>query len=446
MRVALVNPRWQEGGGPVYNRLWPPLSLAVTAAMLEDDGHDVEVVDANALGIGNGELLERLKGVDKAFLTSSTLDKWVCPNLGLEPFVQAASVARQVVPQVYGLGVHGTVRPRHVLELANVDAVVCGEPELTVQDLCRYEDLHQVRGVAFMRDGDLVTTPAREPADVNAFPMPALHLLSLERYRYEILGRRLVLLEGSRGCPFSCTFCLKVMYGSGYRRKSAERLLEEVAVAVEHFDARSIYFMDIEFTLNRQLVETVSRWLRDRHPDVRWCCQTRVDRVDPDLLQLMSASGCRLIHFGLESGSPRLLERMQKRVTVEDMERAVRWARQAGIRSACFFLLGLPDEGPEDVEMTIALARRLRPDYVSFHVAVPYPGTALYDEVREQLPPEVLFPDATPTLPVAELQRLQRKALLGHYLRPGYLARALVRGELWGLLDKVAILRQYVRW
>lgn len=421
-----------------------PLSLAVTAALLEGDGHDVQVVDANALGLDDATLRDRLKGSDKVFVTSSTLDKWVCPNLGLSPFVQAVSVAGQVAPQVYGMGVHGTVRPGEVLRLAGLDAVVCGEPELTVKELCNEEDLGSIAGLAYLTDDEVVVTPVRAPADINAFPLPALHLLPLEAYRYEILGNRLVLLEGSRGCPYSCTFCLKVMYGRGYRRKEPDRLLRELDVALGSFGARSIYFMDIEFTLNRSLVEEVCHFLMQRRRRIVWCCQTRVDRVDPDLLQMMRASGCTLIHFGLESGSPRLLQRIGKGLDVEAMERAVRWTRNAHIRSACFFLLGLPGEEPEDVDMTLALARRLDPDYVSFHLAIPYPGTALYDEVRDSLDDAALFPESTGSLPVAELRSLQRRALLSHYLRPSYLARAVLRGDLRGIVGKVGVLRQYV--
>ncbi len=446
MRVALVNPRWQERGGPVYNRLWMPLSLAVTAALLESDGHDVRVVDANALGLDHAGLRGLLRGTDKAFVTSSTLDKWVCPNLELTPFIGAISVARDVVPQVYGMGVHGTVRPREILQSAEVDAVVRGEPELTVRELCREEALDSIPGVAYLGDGGVITTPARPEADINTFPAPALHLLPLELYRYEILGKRLVLLEGSRGCPFSCSFCLKVMYGRGYRRKQPERLLRELEIALDSFDARSVYFMDIEFTMNRSLVEAVCEFLKRYPRRVAWCCQTRVDRVDGELLRLMRASGCTLIHYGLESGSPRLLERISKQVTVEAMERAVRLTREARIRSACFFLLGLPGEEPEDVEMTLKLARRLRADYVSFHVAVPYPGTALYDEVRDSLDDREAFPTSTGRVPEAELRSLQRRALLAHYLRPSYMLRALMRGDLRDVSSKLGILRQYVRW
>ncbi len=446
MRVSLVNPRWQERGGPVYSRLWMPLSLAVTAALLEQDGHDVQVIDAHALGLEDGALRERLKGSDKVFVTSSTLDKWVCPNLDLSPFVRAASLAGEVAPQVYGMGVHGTVRPREVLQITQLDAVVCGEPELTVRELCREEDLGSIPGVAYLSSGDLIVSPPRAAADINLFPLPALHLLPLEVYRYEILGERLVLLEGSRGCPYSCTFCLKVMYGNGYRRKRPDRLLRELEVAIGTFGARSIYFMDIEFTLNRALVEEVCRFLMRGTRRVVWCCQTRVDHVDPDLLKMMRASGCALVHFGIESGSPSLLERTRKRVDIEAMELAVRWAREARIRTACFFLLGLPGERPEDVDMTLALARRLRPDYVSFHVAVPYPGTTLYDEVQDSLGDDAVFPESTGILPQDQLRSLQRRALLSHYLRPSYVARAVLRGDLRGALGKVGILRQYLRW
>ncbi len=446
MRVTLVNPRWSGGRklrGPVYNRFWPPLSLATAAAMIRDAGEEVCIVDANAEGIPPESLASRISG-DIAFVTSSTLDKWVCPNTELEPFLAAVEATTRLVPRVVVVGVHGTVRPAEMLRATGAYAVVLGEPELTMRDLARGVPREVTPGVAYLEGDRLVVTEPRPLADLATFPVPAMDLLPIERYRYEVLGDRLMLLETTRGCPHACRFCLRAMYGGrAFRKKPVEHVRREIREAVKVRGVRSIYFIDIEFTIDRSNALAVCDCLEDVGEGIPWCCQTRADSLDQALLHRMRQAGCRLVHFGVESGSDRVLARIGKGETVETIRAGVRMAQDAGLDTACFFMFGFPGETEEDMEATVRFALELAPTYASFHVLEPYPGTPLAEEARERIAGE-FFP-YTYDFPGVDLKAVQRRALLRYYVRPRYVLSRLRRGSLRSLARQIAIFADYLR-
>ena len=221
-----------------------------------------------------------------------------------------------------------------MLDLTGVNGVIRGEPESTVGDLAAGCDWLATPGLTFRRDGQVVSTAERPPLDMTTLPLPALHLLDLRHYSYEILGPRFLVLEGSRGCPYPCTFCSRVIQGKPLRQKSVEQLGREVETAVRDFGVRNIYFIDLEFTALPELVRGLCEYLLARKIRVRWCCQTRTDKIDEPLLRLMKRAGCRLIHFGVESGSPRIVEMTKKRVTIARQTEGVKLAAADWIGSA----------------------------------------------------------------------------------------------------------------
>jgi radical SAM superfamily enzyme YgiQ (UPF0313 family) len=263
---------------------------------------------------------------------------------------------------------------------------------------------------------------------MTGLPTPAFHLLDLRNYNYEILGSRFLVLEGSRGCPYPCTFCSRIIQGKPLRQKTVEQLGNEVETAVRKFGVRGIYFIDLEFTALPGLVAGLCEFLLARKVRVRWCCQTRTDKVDEPLLRLMKRAGCRLIHFGIESGSERIVELTKKRVSIATQIQGVRLARRVGMEVLCFFLLGYPGETEDEMRATIRLARQLNPTYASFHRISPYPGTPLYDQFaagRGELFPAFAGSDEDRR----RVDRLIREAIWSYYLRPGYVLSRLLRSS-----------------
>ncbi|MGR3318978.1 MAG: B12-binding domain-containing radical SAM protein [Candidatus Anammoxibacter sp.] len=474
MKVALINPDW--GGyvskkGSRYNRCWPPLSLLNCAALLEGEGIDVTLIDLRAGGSGKCGLQIPDHGMnpnanvrdhqskdlsmdsiselfDKIFVTSSPMDRWQCPNLEFDAFLEFLSQIDKT--KLFIMGVHGTILPEKILELTQARAVIRGEPEYTVLELCKVESMDGVEGVTFFeQNGSLASNNERPLIDLNDLPIPAFHLLDFNKYYYEILGDRLALFEGSRGCPSACIYCLKAMYGKGYRKKKSARLIDEVDHAIRQFKVKSGYFIDLEFTINRELVEDLCEHLIKHDYDFRWCCQTRADTVDTKLLVKMKKAGCRLIHYGVETGSDRVMKIIKKKINHSQIKEGIVETKKAGIEQACFFLFGFPSETEEDMIQTIEFAKRLNPTYASFHIVSPYPGTDLYNKTNElaelgegagscnchgnmttdyssgSLFPEYYANDHS----MAELKKMVKRAYREFYFRPGYVASRILNAS-----------------
>jgi len=302
MKVLLINPdlssapRWARR----YKRAWPPLDLLTSAALLREKGHAVALIDCRAHPVPLEDMRREAAAADLVVLHSSPLDRWQCPDLnwaGIKSLAEALPADKLILS-----GAHGTMRPEFVLQETGARAVIRGEPEAILSALVEAGGNRMgIEGLSYASDERLVHEPDAPPLDLDLLPLPAYDLIDLDHYGYELLGGRLALLEASRGCPFSCTFCLKVMYGSGIRRKSADRVMDEVGAVISR-GARSLYFMDLEFTLDREFVTNLCHRLIDLNTDLKWCCQTRADTVDIELVRLMKQAGCGLIHLGVETG------------------------------------------------------------------------------------------------------------------------------------------------
>ena len=428
MKVLLLKPCWPYPISPeesTYNRIWPPLSLAYSASLLEETGVSVEILDAHAERLEGNRMARRMEGFDKIFITSSDLDRWLCPNLNLTPVVEAAAAASRFCPEVFLMGQHGTVNPEGMLRLTQVKGVIRGEPEFTVRDLCLTDHLESVPGISYRSNGSIRTNPPRPLTPLDRLPLPALHRLPLKRYLYELLGDRFMLLETARGCPFHCTFCAKdPMYGPGLRRRPLEQVLKEIDAAVIDHGIRSIYFFDLEFLVDKRYVAQLCDALVQRRTPIRWCCQTRVTDVQEEILLKMKQAGCRLIHFGVESASPRILKGIRKEASPADAQRAVRLTRRAGIDSLCFFMLGFGGEHPQEMEETIRFAGQLNPTYASFHVVSPHDAIEPSSDGARGV---LALPRHDASFDPASKRRI-RRAVWKFYLNPARLFRRLLFG------------------
>lgn len=453
MKALLVNPfqvNLVQRKGRIYTRRWTPLDLANCAAMIEQDGVDVDVLDANALHLGPAEAAARAKGYDKIFLTSTSLDRWQCPHLDLEPFFESVRQLKPLAPELYVMGSHGTVKPAEILAETGATGVIRGEPELAVRDICRGAARSEVGSLTWSDGGETQQNPDQQPLKLDDLPLPAFGKLPMHRYNYEVLGDNFCLFEMSRGCASNCTFCLLETYGVGVRKKPAERVAAEVEHAVKEHGVRTAYFIDLEFTVLRKEVVKLCEWLIEAKLPFTWCCQTRFDLVDDELLALMKRAGCRLIHFGVEAGSDERLAETDKRITMAQIETGMAKVKKAGLESACFFILGFPGATEQDMADIKRFAHRLNPTYALFHVAAPYPGTRMYEAAKAN--PDVrfsddsLFPEAIEgPLTVADMKRMTRSAYLRYYTRPKYLLDRIAKGEFRALGTQLNLFWQFVR-
>jgi len=439
MRILLLKPSWPypvSKGESTYNRIFPPLSLMNCASLLESERHEVKILDAHADRLSLAKVLNRINEFDKIFITSSSLDRWQCPNIDIKPFLDIVKAIKNVNSSVYIMGYHGTVEPERILKITGAVAVIRGEPELTVKEICQNKNLIEIKGITFIQDNFLVSNKDREPLDIESLPIPAYHLIPVERYFYEILGDKFALFEMSRGCPYSCLFCSKIMYGDGFRQKKPEQINEELAVAIGKYGIKSGYFIDLEFSANGKSIDEVCNFLIKSRFNFRWCCQMRIDKVNEDMLQQMKKAGCRLLHFGIETGSDRTKEILDKNISLQEVRKKMSLVRKMGFETLLFFILGFPNESKEDMIKTMKYARELKPTYVTFHMLFPYQGSPLWEKEKEGA-----------LLQISDSSKLRRVILnffLKFYLRPWYILERIIHSNPRLLLLQLKLFFRYL--
>ena len=238
----------------------------------------------------------------------------------------------------------------------------------------------------------------------------------------------------SRGCPYRCTFCLwpDVLYGHKFRARSAENVVDEIEEAVRVYGHDEIYFDDDTFSIDHQRVMDICRLIMERglEKEVEWIAQRRGDMVDREMLEAMKAANCGYILFGVESGSPRMLKKMKKGITLDQVRHAFQLTRDVGIKTQAFFLFGMPGETQETIQETIDFAKELNASSTQFAVAIPHPGTALYKECKdngwltsenwEDYTSESSLIE-TPWLTASEVEAARVRAYREYYYRPRFI-------------------------
>lgn len=406
-----------------------PYSLLQLASLLRNAGHDARVLDANGQDLAYAEV--------EAWLRRSRYDAlfFRFSPTSFDHDHHLAGISKRVHPDARTVGICWTLRtqPTEVVRDArDLDIYLRHEYEyagpMLVDALEDGRPLDFVPGLAFREDGGVHVTPDAPPiADYDAMPLPAYDLLpSLDPYFISARAcRPFTIMYTSKGCPFACTFC--TVARTRWKARSAESVLDELTYLDERYGIRTVSFFDETFTMSKKRVYALCEGIRREGLDVHWYCNTRVHLVDPDLLRAMRAAGCSGMSFGVESGNQRILDTVSKQATVAQAEDAIRWTKEAGIKTYCAFILGLPGETRESAMDTIRFALRTLPNGGQFNVAVPYPGTELYDNLRsrgllEDVDWRQMSQDAavvgTDDLTADELNELRKLAYTKLYFNP----------------------------
>ena len=296
-------------------------------------------------------------------------------------------------------GTHPTVLPDEVMEDRNIDLIAISESEHTMMDV--YEAITQdggnrsalkdIPGIVY-RDKEEVVKTADRPlfSDLDKLPLPMWHGVKMDLYHQvpdSSFARPMRVMMSSRGCPFKCIFCsARQVSGFKYRAHSADRVVEEMEILINRYNARQIIFLDDNFIISKKRVFEICEKTMQKgfHKKMVWTAAGRADEVNEPLLKAMKDAGCKMISFGIESGSPRLLELMKKGEKREHIEKAVAMARKAGLKTRGTLILGFPTETREESLETINFAKELGLDFAKFSLATPYPGTALYNIALER--------------------------------------------------------------
>jgi anaerobic magnesium-protoporphyrin IX monomethyl ester cyclase len=380
MKVLLINPS-SQGVFRTLGFALPPLGLLYVAAATERAGHAVTVLDRTV----DSRPVD-FADFDVVGLHSDTTRFGSAMNL--------ARQARAAGTRVVMGGPHPCYALEDVMGSGAVDFVIKGEGEESFPHLLSAmaddDGFETVPGLSFLRHGQIASGPEpRRIRDVDALPMPARHLLDLDRYRAaRMAGRTVMAVHTSRGCPFGCRFCSSTNFdGPQWRARSAESVLDEVQHLHDQCGARAIAFMDDNFTLNHSRLRDIAEGILRRNLDLHWWFFSRIDGVlrHPETFDLLARAGARSIFVGVEAAAVRTLESYGKGIVPEQAVEAVRLLQEKGYEVLASYILGAAHETPADIRATVRLACRIDSDTAQFTILTPYPGTPLYDDVKDRI-------------------------------------------------------------
>ncbi|MBZ5561659.1 MAG: B12-binding domain-containing radical SAM protein [Acidobacteriia bacterium] len=378
---------------------YPPLGTLYAAALLRQRGFTVALFDSMLeppeQGFAEAVARTRPKVIAIYEDNFNFLSKMCLSRMREVAFAMlegARSCGSKIV-------VNGSDATDHVLEYLErgADYVLLGEAEWTLLELTESlmsrsgRDAKQIAGLAYWdrRNDSLARTPARPlMRNLDLLPCPARDLVDIERYRNawkQAHGFFSLNLVASRGCPYRCNWCAKPIYGDSFHARSPESVAEEMRQLREEFGAEHLWFADDLFGIQNRWVEEFAGKVEQRRAALPFKMQSRVDLMREETVAALARAGCTEVWMGVESGSQKILDAMEKGIRVEQIADARENLRQNGIR-ACFFLqFGYPGETWGDIQETIQLVRDTRPDDIGVSVSYPLPGTRFHERVREQL-------------------------------------------------------------
>ncbi len=384
MNILLVNPRF-NGASEI-----PPLGLAAVASPLLEADFDVSILDLDLEdaedGPGNGDdrLRRRLRDCRPSIVGVTALSNSFASARGVLESVKAADPRTLTVLG----GIHASVLYRKLLrEHVAIDAIVRGEGEVTFPELARRfadsEDFDGILGVSYRREGRIVHNDDRPLSrDLDAFPIPAHHLIDGSRYRTRSIA-------SSRGCGHDCTFCsIQTQYHRIVRFRSAGRLIEEIQ-GLLYFGANRIMFTDDNFTFSmkriRELCGEMTRQGLNRQ--AAFFAQGRMDDIcrNPSMAGMLSEAGFQAVYVGAESGSPEMLDYYRKGIHPDEFLRGVSFCIEQNLTPVVNFILLGPKDTPDTIRQTIRLARRLYENGAEIaytEALIPYPGTPIQESLR----------------------------------------------------------------
>ncbi|MEK7449642.1 MAG: radical SAM protein, partial [Planctomycetota bacterium] len=452
---------------------WPPLDLMFLAGTLDKKGHQTSICDATTLRLNYEQLKTVIVREKPQVVIFSTSTSTINDDL------KTATVAKEVYGDIItiAIGTHIFARGEEVMQAEPfLDIAVYEEPEWPIMQLADnnfkpgpvtgiyYRNNSQItksRTVLTQRVGTgawIKNQASGQVADLNTLGWPSHDKIPLHLYRDPMMRRSpMSMTMGSRGCINSCIFCSSPFFK--YRLRDVDNLIAELHWAVS-LGIKEMRFFDMGFTNNLDWADRLTRKMIDQKIDLTWQCTARADRVDENILRQMKKAGCQTVHFGLESSDLSILKTIKKNIHPNKVAQAVRLCKKIGIRTTIFFMIGLPGETKETVQKTIEFAKRTNPDYMTMSIAMPHPGTVLYDYLQEHnyLRKEAAWSEYDslkrpvydyPELSSEEIYRLRNKGINSFYFRPSYIWRRFTNQKNWTEMKTnwrnfVGVVKRYV--
>lgn len=448
-KVLLVSPTYSfiyEGTrikpGAIYS---PHLGLATIAGSLVCRGHSVKIDDLSK--IDEKTFLSDLKTFNPQYVGISFTTPLAEESFRLANIVKEAN--KNII--VIAGGVHSTSMPQEVLESSKFDIVCLGEGDYSIIDIVEEKSLEDIIGIAFKRNGNCHILQHKGPIkNLDNLPYPEWQLFNLQNYKTTKLLTRANpagWIETSRGCPYKCVYCNKNVFGRNFRTKSVKRVVDEMEYMLE-CGFKEIHIADDCFTVNIGRAKGICEEIIRRNLKFPWATVTgiRADRVDQELLILMKRSGCYRVYYGIESGSDYILKIIRKGETCEEVRKAVKMSKKAGLEVFGFFMLALPGETEKTMRQTIDFAKELNLDMAKVCITIPLPSTPYFEQLNRDgkikgknwskynlyFPARDLYDH--PTLDWDVVDIYYKKFYNEFYFRPRFILKrffnSLIRGQL----------------
>jgi anaerobic magnesium-protoporphyrin IX monomethyl ester cyclase len=362
----------------------PVVYMAYMYSIFKKENHEVHFYDK--LPENNPELV---------IIATSTVDY-------KNEIKMAKEIKRKTDAKVGFIGAFATTNPD--LFLQEGDFVISGEPEEATFRIAKGET--EPKGVIF---SELIT-------DLDILPLPNWGEHPINEYRYYPLLKKTPFLPilSSRGCPFDCSYCpYMVLETPQWRKHSPKRVVDEIERNIKEYGMKSFVFRDPVFTLEKSRTIEICNLLIERKIDVEWVCETRIDTVDEELIDLMKKAGLKAINIGVEAFDLNLLKKMNRKPpSHEQQERVVNYAEKKGVKIMSFYVLGIPGQTKEDVEKSIEYSKYLNTSFAQFTIAQPYPGTKFYDDVKDKVEINEEWQKMTGYQPLIKLEHFTTKEIL----------------------------------
>jgi anaerobic magnesium-protoporphyrin IX monomethyl ester cyclase len=363
---------------------FPPLGLGYIAAYLKQHGFSVKIVDCTF--ISQKEALRQIRNSNPKIIGIQSMFSL------REKSLEMARLLRKNCELLVAGGPLPTTNSEVFLN--DFDVVVNGEGEQTMLELVKaFEkgvDFSQVSGITYKdaKSGETRRTVKRATiSNLDAVPFPSRALFdnsAYKRYYLRKFGYSITTIMTSRGCPYTCDFCSRPVFGKEFRNRTATNIVDEIEEVIS-LGYERVWFADDCFTLKRQRLIEVCDEIVNRKLKIGWECLSRVDTLDSELVRRMKQAGCLRIFFGIESGDDSILAIMGKNTTAKKAEEAVRLCNSEGVKVGAFFIIGYPGETEKTLLNTIKFASSLQLDYLSFTLPFPIPGTPLFERLKSDI-------------------------------------------------------------
>lgn len=421
----------------------PVVQLVYAATMLAENGFEVKVIDALNKNMSMEQAIKSAEGFEPDFLVMSVSSSCLLFERDV-----VAKKFKEVYPNIKIITEGDTMTHATDQFKEPFDIAIIGEVEKVIVDICgSRKKLSEIDGIIYMDNGKVEVRREKQPLkseELNNLPFPRWDLFPYHRYSYYPLLMRtpVATLQSTRGCPYGCGYCsYPANQGLMWRYRTAENIVAEIENDVKKYGFKGIVFRDPLFTLNLKRIEEMCNLIVEKKLDIIFSFETRPELLNHEILDKLYAAGCRAINFGVEDVHPEILKMIHRKpIELEKVMDTVHYAESLGIRTTCFFIIGLPGSTRKTIQETLEFSRKLHISHADYKIATPYPGTPLYTmaksnnwimkegydnlggysstmKINDELDPEYL-------------EQVCNDAFKKFYLRPGYILRELKKGNL----------------